>query len=70
MADDNHDLRGQTDAMDLEAEGLELFRHHIGRPHFLEGGFRMAVDIMSPAGHVFMKRGNAVDDRHGILRKI
>ena len=52
-------------SMDLDAEALQLFGDDVGRAVFLEGGFRMGMDIPAPYGHVVVEIGDAVDNRHG-----
>ena len=61
--DADHARLGQA-AMHFEAERLQLLGDDIGSPHFLEGRLRVAVDVVTPRRHVFVERGNAVDDRH------
>src|SRR5690606_5221094 len=48
----------------LEAELGELRRNDLRGPVLFERGLGMRVDIAPPRGHVGMKFGNAVDDRH------
>ena len=59
-----HDAGLGEAAMDLDAEALQLRRDDVRGPHFLEGRFRVAVNVMTPRGHVLVERGNAVNDRH------
>src|SRR5262245_16605947 len=46
------------------AKSRKLVRDKVRRPDFLEGGFRMRVQGMTPLRHFRMKIGDSVDDGH------
>src|SRR4029077_12091889 len=53
----------------LDSELLQLVGDDIGGPYFLEGRFRVAVNVMPPGSHVLMERVNTIDHRHTNVSK-
>jgi acyl-CoA dehydrogenase len=62
MADDNHDLRGQTDAMDLEAELNNLGMSKDARPLF-DAVKRHIAENVAPISEEFHRLGEGRADR-------
>ena len=46
--------------MDLDAPALKLVGDDLRRPHFLEGGFRMAMDVASDGGELSLGAGEEI----------
>src|SRR3546814_2749170 len=46
----------------------DLGRHHVAGALLLEAEFGMGVQVAPPFGHLRRELGDAVDDRHEVLR--
>src|SRR3546814_3855931 len=55
-------------AMHLDAPFRQLGRHHVAGALLLEAEFGMGVQVAPPFGHLRRELGDAVDDRHEVLR--
>ena len=51
-------------AVHFDAEGFQLVGDDVGGPYFLESRLGMTVNVMAPGGHVLVKRGNTINNRH------
>src|SRR3546814_13656903 len=54
--------------MHLDAPFRQLGRHHVAGALLLEAEFGMGVQVAPPFGHLRRELGDAVDDRHEVLR--
>ncbi len=55
---------GAKAAMDLDAPGSEVLRHHVGSPFLLEAKLRMGVDVASDAADLGLRLKNFGDECH------
>ena len=62
-----HHPGSRETAMDLEAEARQMAGDELGGAMFLEGGFRIAMDLLTPGDHVLVEGGDPVDHGHGRL---
>jgi hypothetical protein len=51
-------------ALDCDAKGLEQLRNQLRGPVFLEGDLGTGMNTPTPFGHLGMKFGDPIDDRH------
>ncbi len=65
VAQDADDAGLRQSAMDLEPERLELVGDERGRLRLLERGLGMRMDVVAPAAHVGVERGDFGNDVHG-----
>ena len=65
-----HQARARNPARDRDPPGLEPLGHEVAGPVLIEGQFRMAVDVMTPFGHVRGEFSDTIMDGHGKLLKM
>jgi hypothetical protein len=56
--------RSRDTAFDRDAEGFEELRNQLRSLVLFERGFRMGMNPLPPLGHLRVKIGDPVDDRH------